>query len=939
MPTDGSQTSWPFDFRIDDTDPAEARLVVTAPDGLTSVVDPSLYRVTGYGLDEGGTVTYPLTGPLPEGSSVRVERDPSFVQPTRLRNQGAYPPDVVEFSLDRVTKQTQWLKHETDGHETRLDGLETDVAILAAGGVPGQPTDGESPIVEPYLTGVDIGLRMDGVTDDATQLQKAIDGLAEQGGGSVWVQPPANGSCYINGKIRVHGGVNLLGPTVWRLGPFGGLSVQGAVAGDAASDGLRLGADVAAGSGSRTVPVDTTLLGGGAVSSEIVAGDRVTLIGRLDSAATPLEWQEARVVSVNDVAGTVLLDRDLAYSFKALYPPDAYEHGWGVANRTLLRKQITVALTVGVGTAGALRLSVASGDVGKIGAGDWVLAQDDKKAGDVAGTSTALIHRSLVQIRDITGSQVTVDRWIEHALETAYGARLTLIDVDTGTIEGPSFVYTSPSDLTVEPVRTCEIAYCVGAAIFDPSISNEDPYGSVSDALRLKLSADCAIYGGRVSYPKYTGAGQGYGSIFDWCVDCVIVDLEARGCRHSVVFSGSSRCHADRLLSVDCRLSDLEFHGAAEQRCWAQDPTIVGGYGTASTSRAAIAFGNSFHLAGSYNCSVRGGTVSHYRAPQTVPGTPDFTVFGVVFECGVKSCRVQGTRFFDVDQLAQVLDNPAQPGLVADDCSLDECELDTCAGYIAWFEGNHYTATSPGVGTYRIKDLRIRNLAAKNVAKLFRFTRIDGLRLLGLRLEGVTVDATEPFLFRGNDVARMVVSHCDVAGVSKGPQLTNCPSAQIDHNVLRGLTPTGAGLFGIVLEDAGGNGGATWAWNSAPGANSGITGVATSAIVFVPRSPDSYNIADNGLRVVPVPSLSGVVKVWSLSGEYVQANYQLNVNPALVTSEYADANSAVVVGTAAVGTGTAAKLTLVADRVGGTLAIVNKRGGSRGVFWSFPGEV
>lgn len=789
----------------------------------------------------------------------------------------------------------------------------------------------------PVVTSTALGLTWDGTTDQAPKLQRGIDVLADAGGGSVWLQPPPGGGTLgLNGKLRVHGGVNLLGPTVFALGAYGGLSIQGSVAGNPLADGLRLAADVTAGIGSRTVPVDTSVQGGGPPSDFLAANDRVTLIGKLDSAGTPLEWQEAKIVSIDDGSDppTILLDRDLVYSFRATYPVGDYETGWATPNRGAIRKQVTAYLTGGVSVLGALRLTVAAGDVGKLSVGMWILAQDDKVAGNVAGSSTALIHRSLVQIRNITGTTVTVDRWIEHALEMAYGARLTLVDVGSGSIEGPVLTFTAPADLTVEPVRTCEIAYCVGAAIFDPSVPNQDPYGSVSDALRLKLSADCGIYNGRVSYPKYTGPGQGYGSIFDWCTDCVLADLDARGCRHSVVFSGSSRCHADRLVSIDCKLSDLEFHGAEEHRCWAQDPTIVGGYDTASTSRAAIAFGNSFHLAGSFGCSVRGGSVSHYRASQDInPGTPDFTVFAVVFECGVKNCRVERTKFVDIDQLVQILDNPAQPSLVVNDCSLDECDLDTCSGYVGYFEGNHYTATSPGTGTYRIKDFRIRNLTARNVGKLFRFTRIDGLQLLRFRVDGVTVDATEPFLFRGNDVKRLVVTRCDPNGVSKGPQLTNCPTARIDRNIFSGL----AGL--VVLEDGGGNDGTTWSWNSAPGVTTQLAGVLTSKIVFVPGTPDSINIVNNGIRLVPVPSAKGIIKVWSLSGEHSVVNYQIDTNPADGLVEYGDTDSDMQIGTAVVGTGTAAKLTVVLDHAGLQLAIVNKRGGDRGVFWSFPGEV
>jgi hypothetical protein len=167
----------------------------------------------------------------------------------------------------------------------------------------------------PVTTGAALGLSWNG-GDMAALLQKGIDALAVTGGGSIWLQPPAaGGSLGLNGKVRVHGGVNLLGPTVFACGPYGGLSIQGAVAADPGADGLRLSADVTAGAGSRTAPVDTSVRGGAPVSAFFVTGDRLTLIGKLDSAGTPLEWQEAKVATVG--AGFVTIDRDLAWARSA----------------------------------------------------------------------------------------------------------------------------------------------------------------------------------------------------------------------------------------------------------------------------------------------------------------------------------------------------------------------------------------------------------------------------------------------------------------------------------------------------------------------------------------------------------------------------------------------------------------------------------------------
>ena len=103
---DGTNTNWPFGFRID----SQADLAVSWTDasGNETALSPSAYSVTGFGQPAGGTVSYPLSGsPLGAGTTLAIQRIVSPTQPTSISNQGAMWPQVIEAALDRVTMIVQ----------------------------------------------------------------------------------------------------------------------------------------------------------------------------------------------------------------------------------------------------------------------------------------------------------------------------------------------------------------------------------------------------------------------------------------------------------------------------------------------------------------------------------------------------------------------------------------------------------------------------------------------------------------------------------------------------------------------------------------------------------------------------------------------------------------------------------------------------------------
>lgn len=104
----GVTTAFPFTFRV--FTESDVSVTLTDADGVESLlVLDSDYSVQ---LDPlgGGEITYPLTGdPLDAGLKITITGGLEYDQPTDIRNQGGFYPQVIEDSLDRLTIQTQQL--------------------------------------------------------------------------------------------------------------------------------------------------------------------------------------------------------------------------------------------------------------------------------------------------------------------------------------------------------------------------------------------------------------------------------------------------------------------------------------------------------------------------------------------------------------------------------------------------------------------------------------------------------------------------------------------------------------------------------------------------------------------------------------------------------------------------------------------------------------
>ena len=106
---DGSQTSWPFSFRV--WEEGDLLVLVTDADGVTA--EAAGWSVTLAGT--GGVVTYPTSGaPLPSGHKITIARSMDFLQDVDLVSGTRWDPEVVETALDRKTAELQQLKEQLD---------------------------------------------------------------------------------------------------------------------------------------------------------------------------------------------------------------------------------------------------------------------------------------------------------------------------------------------------------------------------------------------------------------------------------------------------------------------------------------------------------------------------------------------------------------------------------------------------------------------------------------------------------------------------------------------------------------------------------------------------------------------------------------------------------------------------------------------------------
>lgn len=109
----GATTTWAYSFLIPES--GDEVITFTAVDGTETVLAGGLYSITGLGSENGGIVTYPLSGsPIANGTRLTIQRVLPIVQETDLENQDGFYPATVESALDYLTMLIQQFNGSLD---------------------------------------------------------------------------------------------------------------------------------------------------------------------------------------------------------------------------------------------------------------------------------------------------------------------------------------------------------------------------------------------------------------------------------------------------------------------------------------------------------------------------------------------------------------------------------------------------------------------------------------------------------------------------------------------------------------------------------------------------------------------------------------------------------------------------------------------------------
>lgn len=814
---DGSNTTFAFDFNIPSAD--ELQVVVTSSDGTDTVIDPSLYTVHGTGLDAGGTVVYPVGGPLLQSDQkLTILRNPSFTQQVDLKSQSTSDPADFEGMVDRLTWEAQWLKERfgrTLTGSPAATGFDFSVpygASLLIGWDPVLPKLALYPGPSTLLAQIaalktatwkyrdDLGLKGDGTTDDSVTLVKAMQAASATNGAVFALEPLPGSAFYFRYPVVVPSGIQLLfsgGPI--KLAKGASIRIAGDVAQTPATNPYRLTSNVTA--GATLIPVDTSPQGGGAVNSKFAVGDRVVITGLLDGAGNALERGEHKVTAVDTAAITV--SPAVAYSFQVAYATGDYEANWATANRTLITQVVQGALATD-GAEGSNVVTLGATLVGRFAVGDVVMVEDDKVCSDVVvGASAERIHIEIAQIIDINGDgadTLTLNRRLERSYHTAFGGRVTMLEpARRAIVQGASIIFTESPDASPAPaIHTFEASRAQDCAFIACEVPNEDPFGSRGAMFRMYQCYRTQIIKPLGRNPKSLSGTDGRGVVDAYSTDCAIVDPEISGCKRNISFHGSTLGHADGVLLEDDREVSVGFAGAHEAACVVRNRSIAGGTRLApgASTRTAVRFGDPANLVGPYRCIFEDGRVGNYK------GTGSRIVQAVP---GAVSCEFRDVRSDNIETLLWHEDSTLAPTTIVNGFKVLGCTVNTASGKVIDCHGGRN-----GSSTRTLQNLEVE-IEVQGASKHITLQQIATAQLC-IEIDKVTVDVTEPYGVKVTDVTGFELTRSDLRGLRAGVSLTNCPAAIVDMNRLVNFS---GGT--IVLQDGGGNTNMLWHFNYALG--------------------------------------------------------------------------------------------------------------------------
>lgn len=604
--------------------------------------------------------------------------------------------------------------------------------------------------------------------DDSGALNAAINTWSPKGGKVIWCVAQPERAIRIDKPVLVKSGMTLAFLSPILFGPLGCIRIAGQVA--EAATVATLSADATA--SSSTLAIDVSSVGVTLLSQAYAAGDRLVLRGERDGVGNSVERQEVKVTAVDDTDSELTVTPVLGYAFKKTYQAGAYEAVFGIPNVTQIYKQTqaTVAADVAVGD----RAITAGIGIENIPEGAWCLLEDDVTA-DYTGSGTAdLIHREVVQVIEVSGDQVTLDRAVEHVFVSASGARLTLLDpAKNAHVQNAEAEFHTEATSTV--THPFEFRYAVDSTFEGIKVKNEGLFGSRGNVVRFTYAYNCGVRDLDARNPKYLAAGEGYCLGVYWSTECWMERINSDGCRHMVVFKGATKNRLSGFKSKRSIGEHVDFHGAEEVANSVHDGIAEGG-------PALVGFGDEEMLAGGHRNTVSDVT---YRGTSTSEAVK---ILAPSSQNIVRGLKVEGSR-----RIVGARSAEGHPELVASNNVVELVRGKNISDRIIEVKGDNFDEDAVGVTKLIISDWEVDDATKGAYLADADDCEIDDIKL---RSHG---DASDKYSVRATDCTRLTVTGSRFSQGIRGISLTDCVDAMVfDNRFVRQSE-------GTVFLDGGGN--------------------------------------------------------------------------------------------------------------------------------------
>lgn len=556
---------------------AEVALYVRSGAGGETIIPAVDYAVALVDEGRGGcVVTYPLDNRrvLP-GEFVLIRRNPDYLQPVGLTNQGAFNPEVVERALDRVTTQTQDLLDRQSktirvGLSQRfnqvvpIDGqplkwqLNPDGSwSLASGDI-----EGITPPAQRVLYAQDLGLAGDG-TDESGAMTVALAAASVGGGCVAYLKAPA-GYWYLDGPVYIPDGAQVQFGSPIRRGRNGSIVMGGYHALELTSVTISAITNF----GATVLPVQ-----GAAPSAAFAVGDWIDFGSERNRIVTGLD----------DDASTVTIG--VATDFNLLA---------GAAISRIVSSALTVDLAM---ESRAQAIPVANPGLFPIGA--IVMLLDDETSGG------AILNSEQAVVVGSTSTTVLIDRAVRHPFAMANNARLHLLrsrrnaSVSGIAVENAQ----APTDVQVDIVV---MRYAYRCKVQAAAFPNSDDYGARGQCISRYRSLECDVEDVWVGTPKYLGAEEGYACTLEESTGCKTLKVDAVGVNGAISYAACTDCWDDLSSARLWQSEFIRWAGRREIGCWSYD--VNGSAGTVD-NQAGLRFGTAAYAAGCIDCGAAGGEI------------------------------------------------------------------------------------------------------------------------------------------------------------------------------------------------------------------------------------------------------------------------------------------------------------------------------------------